>query len=76
VGALYVARRDGDRLLYAGKIQIGLTLGLATELRTALEPLIQAKAALSLPVRKPKAIWLQPRSRQRSRIPTSPPTGC
>jgi bifunctional non-homologous end joining protein LigD len=53
VGALYVGRRDGDRLLYAGKIQTGLTP------RAALEPLM--KATLSNPVRKPKAILLKPK---------------
>ncbi len=58
VGALYVGRRDGDRLAYAGKIQIGLTLDQAAELRATLREFAQAKAPVSHPPRRPKAVWL------------------
>jgi bifunctional non-homologous end joining protein LigD len=40
VGAPYVGWRDGDRLAYAGKIQVGLTLDQAVELRTTLQQLV------------------------------------
>jgi bifunctional non-homologous end joining protein LigD len=60
VGALYVGRREGDRIVYAGKIQVGLTLDQAAELRTTLLRFIQPKALLTHPVRRPKAIWLLP----------------
>jgi hypothetical protein len=57
---LYVGRRDGDRLLYAGKAGTGYTEKVARELREKLDPLIVKKSPLSVPVKKPKATWVQP----------------
>jgi len=53
-------RLDGNQLMYAGQIQSGLPLAQAAELRTTLQPVIQPKAAVTHPLRKPKAIWLLP----------------
>lgn len=60
IASLYVGRYEGDKLLYAGKVQTGYTLTMAEEVREALDPHIQKKSPLSVPVRKPKATWLQP----------------
>jgi bifunctional non-homologous end joining protein LigD len=57
---LYVGRRDGDRIIYAGKIQVGLPLNQATELRSTLQQFIQGKPPLSHSLRRPKAVWLLP----------------
>jgi hypothetical protein len=49
VGARYAGRRDGDRIAYAGKIQVGLTFDEASELRATLQQFIQSKASFSHP---------------------------
>jgi bifunctional non-homologous end joining protein LigD len=60
IASLYVGRRDGDRVLYAGKAGTGYTEKVARELREKLDPLIVKKSPLSVPVKKPKATWVQP----------------
>jgi bifunctional non-homologous end joining protein LigD len=60
IASLYVGRRDGGRLLYAGKVRSGYTDRAARELRERLDPLILPQSPLSVPVRKPKATWVRP----------------
>jgi ATP-dependent DNA ligase len=55
VASLYVGRREGDKLLYAGKVQTGYTETSARELRERLDPLVRKTSPLSIPVKKPKA---------------------
>jgi bifunctional non-homologous end joining protein LigD len=60
IASLYVGRREGDRLLYAGKARSGYTETVARELREELDPLIRNRSPLSIPVKKPKATWVEP----------------
>jgi bifunctional non-homologous end joining protein LigD len=60
IASLYVGRREGDRLLYAGKVQTGFKQSALTEIREVLDPYIQARSPLAVPVRKPKATWVRP----------------
>jgi bifunctional non-homologous end joining protein LigD len=60
IASLYIGRREGDRLLYAGKVQSGYSLEAAREVREALDPHIRRKTPLSEPVVKPKATWVEP----------------
>ena len=60
IASLYVGRRDGDRLLYAGKAGTGYTESVAREVREKLDPLIVRKSPLTVPVKKPKATWVKP----------------
>jgi bifunctional non-homologous end joining protein LigD len=60
IASLYVGRREGDRLLYAGKARSGYTEAIARELRERLDPLIVMHSPLSVPVKKPKATWVKP----------------
>jgi bifunctional non-homologous end joining protein LigD len=60
IASLYVGRRDGDRLLYAGKAGTGYTESVAREVREKLDPLIVRKSPLTVPVKKPKATWVNP----------------
>ncbi|UCI10203.1 DNA ligase D [Mesorhizobium sp. B1-1-8] len=60
IASLYVGRREGDRLLYAGKAQSGYTLEAARSVRERLDPLITDKSPLSEPIDKPKATWVKP----------------
>jgi bifunctional non-homologous end joining protein LigD len=60
IASLYVGRREGGKLLYAGKVRTGYTESTARELRERLDPLIRKKSPLSVAVRKPKATWVEP----------------
>jgi bifunctional non-homologous end joining protein LigD len=60
IASLYVGRWDGDRLLYAGKARSGYTETVARELRERLNPLIRRTSPLAIPVKKPKATWVEP----------------
>lgn len=57
---VYLARRDGARLLYAGKAENGFTGETARALRERLEPIAVRKSPLTKPVKKPKAHWVKP----------------
>jgi bifunctional non-homologous end joining protein LigD len=52
IASLYVGRREGHRVLYAGKARTGYTETVARELRERLDPLISKKSPLSVPVKK------------------------
>src|ERR1041385_2441032 len=60
IASLYVGRRDGGKLVYAGKVRTGYTETAARELRERLDPLIRKKSPLSVAVKKPKATWVEP----------------
>ena len=60
IASLYVGRREGDRLLYAGKVRSGYTEAVARDLRERLDPFIRKDSPLSEPVTKPKATWVEP----------------
>jgi bifunctional non-homologous end joining protein LigD len=60
IASLYVGRREGDRLLYAGKVQTGYTHDAAMEVRERLDPFITKTSPLTIPVKKPKATWVEP----------------
>jgi bifunctional non-homologous end joining protein LigD len=60
VASLYVGRRDGGKLLYAGKVRTGYAEASARELRERLDPLIRKTSPLNLRVKKPKATWVEP----------------
>jgi bifunctional non-homologous end joining protein LigD len=60
IASLYVGRREGDRLLYAGKVRSGYTAPVAPDLRERLDPFIRKESPLSEPVKKPKATWVEP----------------
>jgi bifunctional non-homologous end joining protein LigD len=60
IASLYVGRREKGRLLYAGKARSGYTEAVARDLRERLDPCIRKASPLSVPVRKPKATWVDP----------------
>jgi bifunctional non-homologous end joining protein LigD len=61
IASLYVGRREGDRLLYAGKVRSGYTEAVARDLRERLDPFIRKHTPLSAPIKKPKATWVEAR---------------
>jgi bifunctional non-homologous end joining protein LigD len=60
IASLYLGRREGDKLLYAGKAQTGFKQATLYELRERLDPYIRKTSPLSVPVKKPKATWVEP----------------
>ena len=54
IASLYVGRREGDRLLYAGKVRSGYTEAVARDLRERLDPFIRKDSPLSVPIKSPK----------------------
>jgi bifunctional non-homologous end joining protein LigD len=60
IASLYIGRREGDRLLYAGKMRSGYSDKLAREVRERLDPHIRKTSPLSVPIKKPKATWIEP----------------
>jgi bifunctional non-homologous end joining protein LigD len=60
IASLYVGRREGDRLLYAGKVRSGYSDRTAREVRELLDPYVRKTSPLSLPIKKPKATWVEP----------------
>ena len=60
IASLYIGRHADGKLLYAGKVRSGYTESLAREVRERLDPFILKKSPLTVPVKKPKATWVQP----------------
>lgn len=60
IASLYIGRREGDRLLYAGKVATGFREPVMRAIRERLDPLITGKSPLSAPIDKPKATWVRP----------------
>lgn len=61
IASLYVGRREAGRLLYAGKVGTGYTEVIQRDLRERLDPLVRRTSPLDVPVKKPKATWVDPR---------------
>jgi len=60
IASLYLGRWEGERLLYAGKAQTGFRQHMLYELRERLDPYIRKTSPLTVPVKKPKATWVEP----------------
>jgi bifunctional non-homologous end joining protein LigD len=60
IASFYVGRREGERLLYAGKVRGVFTQSEARDVRERLDPFIRKDSPLSEPVTKPKATWVEP----------------
>ena len=57
---LYVGRRKGDDLVYAGKVDHGFDKASTAELRRRLEPLVRKTQAFAKRIAH-KGIWVEPR---------------
>jgi len=60
IASLYLGRWADGKLLYAGKAQSGFTHQALYELRERLDPYIRVNSPLTIPVKKPKATWVEP----------------
>jgi bifunctional non-homologous end joining protein LigD len=60
IASLYLGRWEDGKLLYAGKARSGYTDTMLRQLRERLDPFIRKTSPLSVPVKKPKATWVEP----------------
>ena len=58
---LRLARREGDRLVYVGRVGTGWDRETARAIRRALEPLARPASPMSKPLKKVDATWVEPR---------------
>jgi bifunctional non-homologous end joining protein LigD len=60
IAALYLGKREGKGLVYMGKVGTGWTRTISSQIRKQLETVVSPKSKLTMPVRKPKATWVEP----------------
>ena len=60
IASLYLGRWEDGKLLYSGKAQTGFKQEALYELRERLDPYIRPTSPLSVPMKKPKATWVEP----------------
>ncbi len=58
---LRLAQRDGDALVYVGRVGTGWDRAMAREIRRALEPLGRPTAPSAAPLKKADTTWVEPR---------------
>ncbi len=60
VSALYLGKKEGKELVYAGKVGSGFSQKTSMSVRKNLEALVAPEQRLTRKVRKPKAKWVEP----------------
>jgi bifunctional non-homologous end joining protein LigD len=60
VAALYLGRKEGKELLYMGKVGTGWSRTVSSQIRKQLDTVVSPKSKLTKPIRKPKAVWVEP----------------
>lgn len=57
---LYLGRREGSDLIYAGKVDHGFSNDQIADLQKRLKPIVQKSQAYTKKIAKPKAVWVRP----------------
>ncbi len=60
VAALYLGKREGNDLVYMGKVGTGWSRTVSSQIRKQLDSVVSPKSKLTKPIRKPKATWVEP----------------
>jgi len=60
VAALYLGKRDGNELVYMGKVGTGWSRTISSKIRKQLDTVVTSKSPLTKRVKKPKATWVEP----------------
>jgi bifunctional non-homologous end joining protein LigD len=60
VAALYLGKREGKDLVYMGKVGTGWSRTVSSEIRKQLDMVVSPKSKLTKPIKKPKAVWVEP----------------
>jgi bifunctional non-homologous end joining protein LigD len=61
VAALHLARREGNDLVYSGKVGTGWSRTVSSQIRKKLDTVVSSTSKLAKPVRDPKATWVDPK---------------
>ena len=61
MAALYLGKREGKDLVYMGKVGTGWSRTLSSQIRKQLDTVISPKSKLTKAIRKPKAVWVEPK---------------
>jgi bifunctional non-homologous end joining protein LigD len=61
ISALYLGKREGRQLVYAGKVGTGFSRTTSMQVRKKLEKLVTPEQKLTRKIRKPKARWVEPK---------------
>jgi bifunctional non-homologous end joining protein LigD len=60
VAALYLGKREGKELVYMGKVGTGWSRTVSSQIRKQLDTVVSPKSKLTKPIKKPKAVWVEP----------------
>lgn len=60
VAALYLGKREGNDLVYMGKVGTGWSRTVSSQIRKQLDSVVSPKSKLTKTIRKPKATWVEP----------------
>ena len=60
VAALYRGKREGNDLVYMGKVGTGWSRTVSSQIRKQLDTVVSPKSKLSKPLKKPQATWVEP----------------
>jgi bifunctional non-homologous end joining protein LigD len=60
VASLYLGKREGKELRYMGKVGTGWSRTVSSQIRKQLDTVVSPKSKLTKPIRKPKAVWVEP----------------
>jgi bifunctional non-homologous end joining protein LigD len=60
VAALYLGKREGNDLVYMGKVGTGWSRTVSGQIRRQLDTVVSPKSKLTKAIRKPKATWVEP----------------
>jgi bifunctional non-homologous end joining protein LigD len=68
VAALYLGKREGNDLVYMGKVGTGWSRTISSQIRKQLDTVISPKSKLTKAIKKPRATWVEPNFFCRYRI--------
>jgi bifunctional non-homologous end joining protein LigD len=57
--ALYLGKREGNDLVYMGKVGTGWSRTMSSQIRKQLDTVVSPKSKLK-PIKKPNATWVEP----------------
>lgn len=60
VAALYLGKREGNDLVYMGKVGTGWSRTISSQIRKQLDTVVSPKSKLTKTIRKPEATWVEP----------------
>jgi bifunctional non-homologous end joining protein LigD len=60
VAALYLGKREGEDLVYMGKVGTGWSRTVSSQIRKQLNDVVTPNSKLTKAIKKPKATWVEP----------------